>query len=103
MIWLRYRVWAYLMRLRPVKYLSIRTWAVWKTALTVWKYLMGIRERVRMGMTFQEASDRSYRWEVRKIEDALREAKDRLYLAKWKRQHIQKELDSVSGEHPGNV
>jgi hypothetical protein len=76
----------------------IRKAVVFIPALVMWIatvicYAKGIRERIRMGMTFAQASERSSRWEIRRIEERTQEWQDRGYLARRRIEQIRRELD----------
>lgn len=64
-----------------------RYWAVKMTVESVCRYWWGIVERLNMGMTMKDASERSFRWEIKRIEDVKAKIRDAVFLNRRKRQY----------------
>ena len=75
-------------------YISIRIWAIWKTAGTICRYIRGTRERINQGQTPQQASDRAWREELRRVNDEHDAAMNDLELRSRQLDRIRKELES---------
>jgi len=56
------------------------TFTVWMTALTIIRYWKGIRERRKMVMTWEQASERSHRYEIHRIDEMLARERNEMYL-----------------------
>jgi hypothetical protein len=67
--------------------LYCRYWAVKMTVESVCRYLLGTLERLKMGMTVRDASERSFRWEIKRIEDVKSRIRDAVFLNRRKRQY----------------
>ena len=69
-------------------------WAIWMTGLTMIRYFKGVRERRKMGMTFEQAADRAHHWEMQRIDEMLSNTKSAAFLAQRRIDKIKKEIGS---------
>ena len=62
--------------------LSARIIAFLLTIRSYFRYRKGIRDRLRMGMTYQQADERAWREEVRRIEDFVSRHRNAIFLSR---------------------
>lgn len=81
-----------LLKIKPIFKVWAFCYATVMTILTMIRYLKGVRERMKMGMTWEQASDRAYRFELQRIDEMVERERNEAYLAQRRIDKIDREL-----------
>jgi hypothetical protein len=93
---IRLRIQYWLLRMPWYREWSTRIWAAGMTLVSASRYLRSILEMRRMGMTLEQAMDRAYRWEIKRIEEMKTQWQNETYLARRRIAKVEKEIGRLS-------
>jgi hypothetical protein len=83
----RFKLWLYE---NPVyQFVWVRLFALIGVAGSICRYIRGTIDRLRMGMTLKQATDRSHRAEIMRIEDMIRQEENEALLARRRLEKIE--------------
>lgn len=85
----RFKLWLYD---NPVyQFVWVRLFTLIGVAGSICRYIRGTIDRLRMGMTLKQATDRSHRAEIMRIEDMIRQKENEALLARRQMEKIKLE------------
>jgi hypothetical protein len=71
------------------QFVWVRLFALMGVAGSICRYIRGTIDRLKMGMTLKQATDRSHRAEITRIEDMIRQEENEALLARRQMEKIE--------------
>lgn len=81
-----------LLKIRPIRMVLAFCWAFGMTTWSFLRYWKGILERMKLEMTFEQAKERSIRFELRRADEILEKYKNETYLTQRRIDKLDREL-----------